>query len=461
MNYSKRRVMTIRLKEDDKKFYKELLVVAFPVMLQQMVLVAVQLCDTIMVGSLGELPLAAVGASNQIFIVYIDSVFGFLSGVAVYSAQYWGIRDLKALRSLLGIGYATVFVFGAFSTVFIYWQAEFLLGLFTDDAIVIALGVKYLRIVVFTYLVVALTFVISFNSRVVAMLKWPTIINAIAVLVNIFLNWCLIFGKLGMPKMGVEGAAIATLVARCLEFVLIASYIYISKGHPLRATIKELKFTWSLYKEVMKTAMPVVLNEVLWVLSFTTTFAIYGRISAVALAVVQVAMTITDIFQSMYMGLCNGCNVIIGQTLGRGEKERGFAYGKRCIRIAWALNIICTVVLILARGFIVDIYTFPAETNQLLMETLLVYALVITPKMLAYVYICGILRPGGDTIWSAYVDGGINWAVQVPLAWVSVVVFHLPLSVCIAMVALGDLIKTILCHYRYKSKKWINVFTGR
>lgn len=453
--------MRLSVNRKDKLFYGRLLSVAVPVMFQQLIIVAVQLCDTIMVGSLGELPLAAVGASNQVFIVYIDCIFGFLSGVAVFSAQYWGIKDLKALRSLLGIGYITVLVFGTISTIFVYWQAPFLISLFTTNKVVIGLGVKYIRISVFTYLIGALTFVISYNCRVIAMLKWPTIINGLAVLVNIFLNWCLIFGKCGMPELGVEGAAIATLVARILEFVMMVTYVYASKGHPLRATLSEMKFTKSLYKDVMKTAMPVVLNEILWVLSFTTIFAIYGKISAIALAVVQVAMTVTDIFQAVYAGLCNGCTVIIGHALGRGDRDKGYNYAKRCLKLAWCLNIICTIMLISVRGLIVDIYTFSEATNTLLMETLLVYALAITPKMLAYVYICGILRPGGDTVWSVYVDGGLNWLCQVVLAWVSVVVFEWSLPACIALVATGDLLKTILCHFRYTSKKWINVFTGR
>ena len=452
--------MTLKISTENKIFYKEMLAIAIPVMLQQLIIVAVQLCDTIMVGSLGEEPLAAVGAANQIFIVYIDSIFGFLSGVAVFSAQYWGIKDLKALRSLLGLGYVTVFVFGAITTVIVYWQAPFLLSLFTDNQEVIALGIKYIRIAVFTYLVGALTFVVSYNSRVVSMLKWPTIINALAVVINIFLNWVFIFGHLGAKPMGVEGAATATLIARITEFTLTIIYIYVAKDHPLQASIKEMKFSFSLFKEVIKTAFPVVLNEVLWVLSFTATFAIYGKISAVALAVVQIAMTVTDIFQSLFFGMANGCSVIIGKTLGRGEREEGYKIAQKCIKITWLLNAICTLLLILARGPIVAIYSFSAATNELLYSSLLVYALAITPRMLPYVYICGIFRPGGDTLWSAVVDGGINWLLDVPLAWISVVVLGLPLPACIAVVALAEGVKGIICHLRFRTKKWINVFTG-
>ncbi|MBO5994490.1 MAG: MATE family efflux transporter, partial [Firmicutes bacterium] len=179
--------------------------VGFPVMIQQLIIVAVGICDTIMVGKLSEEALAAVGAANQVFMVYVDSVFGFLSGVAVFSVQYWGIRDLKTLRKLLGIAYSMCIAAGVPVTIIAFAFAPSLVALFSDDPQVVLLGTQYLRISVFTYVIGALTFAVSYNSRSVAMLKWPTIANAIAVGLNIFLNWVLIFGKFGMPARGVRG----------------------------------------------------------------------------------------------------------------------------------------------------------------------------------------------------------------------------------------------------------------
>ena len=212
---------------------------------------------------------------------------------------------------------------------------------------------------------------------------------------------------------------------------------------------------------VIRTAGPVVINELLWVLSFTLTFAIYGRISPVALAVVQIAMTISDVFQSIYFGLGNGCAVVVGKELGRGNRDKAFQYAQKCINITWILNVVMTSLLILSRGFIINIYNFEASTNELIWSALLVYAVAMTPKMFAYLFICGILRTGGDTVWATFADAGLNWLVQVPLAWLSVVVWGFDLPVCIAIVAIGDLVKTIACYIRFYSKKWINVFTGR
>ena len=436
--------------------------IGVPVMIQQLILVAVGICDTIMVGKLSEESLAAVGAANQVFIVYIDCVFGFLSGVAVFSVQYWGIRDLKALRNLLGIAYSMCIAFGIPVTIIGYAFAPQLVSLFSDDPTVISLGAEYLRIVVFTYMVTALTFVISYNSRAVAMLKWPTIANAIAVGLNIFLNWVLIFGKFGAPAMGVTGAALATTISRFLEAAITFSYIYIfSKDHPLKAKLKEMIFPKELFVRVIRTALPVILNELLWVLSFTTIFAIYGDLGPAALAVVQIAMTVTDAFQAIFAGVGNGAGVIIGQELGRGYRDSAFALAKKSINVIWLFIVISTALLIALRGPIVNIYDFEEETNRLIMITLLVYAIAIAPKMLAYFFICGIFRPGGDTTWCAVIDSGLNWLVQVPLAYIGVHVLHWEIWAVIALVAVGEVVKTIICYFRFFSKKWINVVTGR
>ena len=448
--------------KNNRDYYRQMVKIGFPIMMQQMIIVAVGICDTIMVGKISEEALAAVGAANQVFMVYVDSVFGFLSGVAVFSVQYWGIRDLKALRKLLGIAYSMCIAVGVPVTIIGFAFAPFFVGLFSDDPTVVLLGTQYLRISIFTYVIGALTFAVSYNSRAVAMLKWPTIANAIAVALNIFLNWVLIFGKFGMPVMGVRGAATATLIARIVEAAITFSYIYIfSKDHPLKAKLSEMVYDMDLFKRVLRTAFPVIVNELLWVLSFTTIYAIYGDLGPVALAVVQIAMTVTDAFQAIFAGIGNGAAVIIGQDLGRGSRESAFKLAKKSLKLIWVFIVVITILLLFLRSFIVDIYDFEESTNQLIMVTLLVFSLTLAPKMLAYFFICGIFRPGGDTMWCAWVDSGFNWILQVPLAIIGVHVLHWELWAVIALVAMGEVMKTIACYIRFYSKKWINVVTGR
>jgi len=261
--------------------------------------------------------------------------------------------------------------------------------------------------------------------------------------------------------MGVEGAAMATLIARVLECIGMYSYVYLSKNNPLRAMPKELfGFSKEMFRNVMKTAVPVILNESLWALSVAMIFAAYGRIGATALAVVQIANTATDVFHTVYTGLSNASDVIIGQTLGQGKRDNAYGYSGIVLKVTWILNVIMTILFIISRGPIADIYDFNAETTGLLMDSLFIYAIAITPKMLAYLIICGILRAGGDTLYCMIIDASLNMIFQVPLAFIAVLVLDLSLPLAIAVVAISDFVKVIFCYQRYFSKKWVNVFTG-
>jgi len=450
------------LNEENRIFNAKILKVGIPVLIQQIVSIGLNLADTIMVGKVSENALAAVGAANQVYFIYHVVLFGIFSGAAVHAVQYWGIRDLQSLRKILGIDYLMCMAVALPTMVLAYTCGPQLIRLFTDEAEVMVLGADYLKIACFSYIFAGITFAVSYNSRSIQDLKVPTIINACAIGMNIFLNYVLIYGKLGMPALGVEGAALATLISRILEAAAMVGSIYIRREHPLKARFCELRsFSLTLYRKVMVMAVPVIITEGLWALSTSMMFAAYGRISASALAVVQIAVTVTDFFQTVYFGVGNAASVIVGEALGQGRKGRAWRYSKKIMKITWALNIIMTLAIILMRQPIAMIYDFDPSTTDMLMKSLLVYAIAMTPRMLAYMTICGILRAGGDTLYCMFMDVGFNMGMQVPLAFFAVLVLHLPLHWALALVAAADFIKVFLCYQRYYSKKWMNVITDR
>ena len=450
------------LAAENRDFYRKLTITGIPMVLQQIIAVTLNLADTIMVGKVSEEALAAVGAANQVYFIFGVILFGIFSGASVIAVQYWGIGDLKTLRNIVGIDYTMCLVLAGPGIALAYFGAPFLIGIFSDDPLVIQLGVEYIRIACFSYIFAGLTFVISYNSRAIKDLKYPTIINACAILCNIVLNYMLIFGNCGFPEMGVKGAAIATLVARILECIAMLSSVYVRKFHPLKAWPKELfSYSGELFLRVMKTAVPVIITEGLWATSVSAIFAAYGRISAAALAVSQIAVTVTDFFQTLYFGLGNAAAVIIGEVLGQGKKELAYRYSKNIIKVTWILNVVLTTVLILARTPITMIYDYGPETTQMLMESLLVYAVAMTPKMFAYMMICAIFRAGGDTFYSMVVDVSFNVGAQIPLAYIGVLALDWPLAWVMALVAVSDFVKMIFLFRRYYSRKWMNIFTGR
>lgn len=450
----------MNLQGENRIFYRKLIAVGIPVLIQQIISIGLNLVDTIMVGKVSENALAAVGAANQVYFIFGVVLFGIFSGAAVHTVQYWGIRDLKSLRKILGIDYMMCILLTVPTVILVYVLAPGIIRLFSDEGEVIVLGAQYLRIACFSYFFSGLSFVISYNSRAIQDLKVPTTVNAVAIGINIVLNYALIYGHFGFPELGVRGAAIATLTARIIECIAMLLSIYLRKEHPLKARFSEMKaFSREMFREVMVTAVPVIITEGLWALSISLTFAAYGRINASALAIVQIAVTVTDFFQTVYFGVGNASAVIIGEALGQGRKNRAWRYSRNIMRITWILNVLMTAAIILMRQPIADIYDFDQSTTEMLMKALLVYGIAMTPKMLDYMIICGILRAGGDTLYTMYIDVGFNMGLQVPLAFFGVLVLDLPLHWAMALVAVADFIKIGLCYQRYYSKKWMNVIT--
>lgn len=453
-------VQAYTLNDENREFYRKLFKVGFPVLIQQMVSIGLNLVDTIMVGKVSENALAAVGAANQVYFIYSVAIFGIFSGAAVYSVQYWGIRDLVSLRKILGIDYFMCILVTIPTVILAFTASPFLIRLFTDEPEVIALGADYMRIVCWSYLFSSLSFVISYNSRAIQDLRVPTIINTVAIAINIYLNFCLIYGYCGMPELGVKGAAYATLIARVIECIAMYVSIYVRKSHPLKAKLSELmSFSMELFKNVMVTAVPVILTEGLWALSVSLMYMAFGKIGPSALAITQIAVTVTDFAQTMYFGVGNAAAVIVGEALGQGKTGLAWRYSKKILHITWILNVVLTLVIILMREPVAIIYDFDVDTTEMLMKTLVVYAIFMTPKMLEYMMICGILRAGGDTVFCMYMDVGLNMLVQVPLAFFAVLVLHLPLHWALTVANISELIKMVWCYQRYYSKKWMNVVT--
>lgn len=450
----------MQIKEEN--FYRKLTVIGIPMIIQQVIAVTLNLADTIMVGKVSENALAAVGAANQVYFIFSVVLFGIFSGAAVHAVQYWGIRDLVSLRKIVGIDYTMCLVLSVPTVAVVFAAAPLFIRLFSQEPEVIELGTQYMKIACFSYIFAALSFVISYNSRSIQDLKYPTIINACAIAMNIFLNYVFIYGNFGVPALGVRGAAIATTVSRILECVAMMLSVYLRKEHPLKAYPSQL-FCYSreLLVNVMKTAVPVIITEGMWAFSVSAIFAAYGKISASALAISQIAVTVTDFFQTIYFGLGNASSVIIGEVLGQGRRSTAFEYSGKVLKVTWILNIIMTAVIIIARAPIAAIYDFSPETTEMLMKALLVYAVALTPKMLAYMTICAILRAGGDTVFCMYMDVAFNVGLQIPLAYIGVLVLKWPLHWVMAFVAIADFIKVFFCYYRYYSKKWMNIFTGR
>jgi len=441
----------------DKPFYKTLFFIALPVIIQHVISIGLNMVDTVMVSELGENAITAVGLANRIYFVFTTICFGIFSGASIFIAQYWGIGDTDSIKKVFGIDLIIGSALAIIFSIVVFFFPMQILKVFIDDAYVIDLGSRYLKIIAFSYFFTAVSFAFSFNSRAIHKLKVPTIINGIALCINTFINYLLITGEMGFPSYGVQGAAIATLISRFFEFCTLLFFIYKDKDHPLAGSIKEFtSWNLSMLKNILKTSLPVILSETAWSVGTSIYFISYGFIGSYAIAVVQISTNISDFFQALFFGIGSACAVMIGNEIGKNNIDTAFDYSKKFIKITLILSIAFSILLFLFRGQIISFFNLSETTNSYLNKALIVFCIYFTPKMFTYMFICGILRAGGDTKFCMFVDIITIWFIGVPLSFFSVLVLHLPVHLVMAVVFSEEILKLVIVLKRYSSKKWIN-----
>ncbi|NCB42780.1 MAG: MATE family efflux transporter [Clostridia bacterium] len=440
--------------------WKKVFSILIPVTVQNMLSFGLNIVDTLMIGRVGTAELAAVGAANQVYGLVFMLLYGLLTGGGVYISQYWGIKDIKSIRKTLGIIYKYVFLLSVGAIIIFETFPTQIISLFLREESVVVLSVQYFRIATLSYLFMAMSFCMSFASRCIQRLRYPTWINVGALTTNAILNYILIYGKLGFPAMGVQGAAIATLIARIAEFLLMWLYIYKAPNHPFAAKISELfAYTKEYRNQVFKTAGPIVLSDGAYGASAALFFIGFGLISSVAIAAYQVVNVLGEFAQSMFYGLGNASAVMLGEKLGQGNIQGAQRDAKWFLGFGFFLASSITVVLLIITPYISTWYNFDAITTAALNPALIMSALTVSGRAFSYLFICGILRSGGDTKYTMYVDMGWTWLFGIPIMFIGVLFFNFVLWQALFMWYFAECLKAVHLYFRYKSKKWQNVMT--
>ncbi|MGL4606053.1 MAG: MATE family efflux transporter [Eubacteriaceae bacterium] len=444
------------VKINNRTFYRNLVVIGIPITMQQLIGTILNMIDTIMIGSLMEEAIAAVGIANRWFFLYSLCLFGLYSGMSIFTSQYWGVRDYKNIRRVLGMAlFIGLITGGFFCFVAVVFPKE-LMSLFIQDPVVIEYGVDYLQIIGITYVLSAVSLAYTFISRSVHLTKIPMIASIIALSINTCFNYLLIYGHFGFPVLGVRGAAIATVLARVIEMLLIFIFVYkVHKEHPLAGKFKELS-DWGRkrLKEVLVQTLPVFINDGAWALGNTIYYIAFGFLGASSIAAIQIAFTLSDCFWAFFMGLGSACAVIVGNEIGRNDFKRADLLSKKLIKISFVVSFLGAIIMILLTFPVASLYNISEETKVLLELCILVMGIFLIPKNFDYLLNCGILRAGGDTKFCMLLDIITVWGLAVPLAFISVLVWHLPIYWVIAVVFSHELLKVVFLTYRYQTKKW-------
>ncbi|WP_066501884.1 MATE family efflux transporter [Abyssisolibacter fermentans] len=445
-------VLTDRLNRD---FYKTMISIAIPIAFQNLIFSSLNMVDTVMIGKLGKTNIAAVALANQIFFIYSLILFGINSGSSIFTAQFWGKKDVKNIRKILGL--SLILGVGASLLFFIAGISipNFLIRLFTEDKEVINLGVSYLVIIVFSYPITAITFSYGAASRSIGQTKLPMVASCISLGCNTLFNYLLIFGKFGFPELGIRGAAYATLTARIIEVFIILGSIYYKKG-VLSAKLKEmLDLSKDFIIKYFNTTTSVILNELFWSVGMSMYCAAYGRISTDAVAAVQISNIVRNLFVVLSIGVANACAIMIGNKIGANKYKEADIYSKKFTYISLLLGLTLGLLLVLGSKYVIIFFDVSADVKLAAVKILIVYAIFLPATNYTSVLIVGILRSGGDTKFSFLLETLCVWLIGVPLAFIGALLFDLPVYLVVALVNIEEIVKMIVGLYRVKSNKWI------
>lgn len=440
----------------DKEYFSNIYRIGFPIFIQQLAFAGLNMLGVVFVGQKGEASVAAVGLAGQIAFLLNLIHFGTISGAAMFTAQFWGKGDIPNLKRVLGL---CLLLATSFSLIFLFlaqFYPEQILRIYSEDEVVIALGTDYMRTFSWTFLFFAITFSFAMVMRSTGNVKVPMYVSVTALLLSTFLSYALIFGKFGFPEFGIQGAAIAAVVARALECVTLLTIIYKTKS-PVAGSLKELfDFDLAFVGKVIRPMLPVILNELFWSLGITTYYIIYGRMGTESIAAVNIVASIEQVAFTLFTALGNATSVHVGNRIGAGKEDQAFTFAGRSLVLGVIGGIFMALVLQLIKTPVLSLYNVSPAVLENASNILNIISLFMWVKINNMTIVVGILRAGGDTKFSMFLDGVIIWIVGVPLTALGAFVFNLPIYLVYLCVMSDEITKWILGIRRYRSRKWIN-----
>ncbi len=445
--------------EKERGFYSSMLRLALPIAFQQLLTTCAQLVDTAMVIGLGTTETAAIGVAQRWGFLINLIIFGVSSGSSALIAQFWGARDIKKIRNTFGLAMIFSLVFGLFYTLSAMFFPTQLMSVFTDDPVLIREGAIYLRSVALYGVFCGFTMSVSITLRATEDVITPLICSIVSICTNTVLNYILIYGKFGAPKLGLRGAAIATVIAMAVQAVLIWTVAYVRK-RVTRASPREIfLFDAELVRRFIKTALPVVLNEGLWAAGTNVYSMVLARMGNSNYAAYTMFNSLEQLAFIFFVGLCHACAIMVGKTIGSGQIDGAYRLAKRFLKITPMLAIICGLALIVLRDVLLGILPTSNQEPEVVAtasKLLMMYGFWFPVRMFPYMFIVGIFRAGGDTKIGMLYDIVTVYFLAIPVVAVMGLVLHAPFTLTVfAIFVSEDLIKIVLCSRRFASKKWI------
>lgn len=439
----------------DKAFLKTMFVLALPITLQSFITSSLNLVDTMMVGSLQEAAISAVGLANKYMFIFTLCIMGVNAGANVFMAQLWGTRDIKGIKTFLGVditvGLGVAGLFGALA----FFGPNIIMNIMSGDPEVIKIGANYLRIVAVSCIFMSITQAYSTALRSTEQTRLPMYGSLIGVALNIILNWVLIFGEFGAPALGVAGAALATMIARLVEMLFVVGMVYLTKNK-VAARFKEM-FNYKLSTMVMyfKTSWSVILNELIFSFGSAAYSVAYAKISVNASATMQISGTIIDMFFIFLTGVGTAAAIMIGNKIGADEEDRAKEYASHVAKLTPVIGIVLGIGMWLLSPIVPTWFDIQPETYSDTVRVLRIMALFMPLRAFNAIMIIGVFRGGADTAYSMIVQAATILCYSVPLAFIGAVGLKWPVYLVFFLVCTEEIIKMPFEYWRLRSGKWM------
>ncbi len=443
----------------DKDFYRMFLSLLIVICLQQLAALMVNMVDNIMLGTYTELALSGATLVNQIQFILQQIAAGIGMGIVVLASQYWGQKRIEPIKKIINLGVKFGLSVGIIFFIIAKLFPHALLSIFTDDETVIAEGMRYLNIICYTYILFSISNSLMYSLQSVETAIVGTIMSVSTILINICFNYCFIYGHFGAPEMGIAGAAVATLISRSVELVIVLVYV-LRIDKKIRMKLRELlRFDFTYLRDYVKVATPVVISGALWGVAQGAQTAVLGHIGATIIAANAIAVIVFQIFAVVGMSCANVASVIMGKTVGKGLFNKVRTYSKTMQAIFLLLGIVSGALLFICKDAIISLYSVSEETKQFAVQFITVLSITTVGTCYEYPVESGIIAGGGMTKYPAWVDNLFMWLFTIPTAFLSAFVFQFTPVVTFCFLKADQILKCIPNFIICNRYRWVKVLT--
>ena len=420
-----------------------------------MITIGVNIVDTMMLGSYGEIQLSASSLANDFINLFQFLCMGVGSGAAVLTSQYYGRQDFSNVKKTVTLMLRFITLIAVFCMLLAAVCPAAIMRIYIQDPQVVAMGVLYLRISVPTFILHGITQTLTLTLRSIRDVKVPLAASIVSFFTNIFFNWVFIFGHFGAPEMQIAGAALGTVLARIVEFAIIAGYFFFRERH-IQYRIRDLFCSVrDLIPVYFRFSVPVIFSDFLLGTGNSMVSVVIGHISTSFVAANSIVTMIQRLSSVMTQGVGQASAVLTGNRVGNGEVEKAVEEGRTMIVLSFLLGLVTGGIILLIGPAIINAYSIPAQTRDIAMQLLAAISLMVVFQSLQSVLTKGILRGGGDTRYCMIVDAGFLWLVSIPFGWIGGVMIGTSAFITYILLKLDWIIKVVLCLRRFHSRVWI------